>query len=247
MYITSFHGIIETLRSKPKQARMLLAQGKGAPRQGPRVRDILELSKEMKIPVQGVEAAHLDRINPDHKGIVLELLSASPEPRITLEEFLEENRSKSLVLMLDHIEDPQNFGAILRSADAFGADLVIAPMRRAAPMSEAVAKASAGAAAWVPLCQVQNLAEAARKLKAAGYWIYAADMGGKPIGDADLAAKTCLVLGNEGSGVSRLLSESADEIVSIPMGGHVDSLNVSVASALCMYEYFRRFGSVAPV
>ncbi|TXT41795.1 MAG: 23S rRNA (guanosine2251-2'-O)-methyltransferase [Spirochaetes bacterium] len=241
MYISSFHGIIENIKAKPLQAKLLLAQGKGAPRQGPRVRDILGLAKEGRIPVQGVETAHLDRIDPDHKGIVLEILGSQAEPRISLEDFLKAEKEKSLVLILDHIEDPQNFGAILRSADAFGADLVIAPLRRASPMSESVAKASAGAAAWVPICFVQNLADAVRKLKSAGYWIYAADMEGKPLGKVDFAPKSCFVLGNEGSGVSRLLAENADETVSIPMRGHVGSLNVSVASALCMYEYARRY------
>lgn len=241
MYISSFHGIIENIKAKPAQAKLLLAQGKGAPRQGPRVRDILDLAKEAKIPIQGVETAHLDRIDPDHKGIMLEILSSKAEPKVSLEDFLKAEKEKSLVLILDHIEDPQNFGAILRSADAFGVDLVIAPLRRASPMSETVAKASAGATAWMPVCFVQNLADAVRKLKSAGFWIYAADMDGKPIGKVEFAAKTCLVLGNEGDGVSRLLAENADEIVSIPMRGHVDSLNVSVASALCMYEYARRF------
>ena len=98
---------------------------------------------------------------------------------------------------------------------------------------------SAGASAWVPVAFVQNLADAIKRLQGKGFWVYAADMGGAPLPGLSLPAKTCFVFGNEGEGVSRLLAERADAIVSIPMRGHVDSLNVSVAAALFMYEYRR--------
>lgn len=238
-YITSFHGILETLKTKPVQAKILFASGEGSPKQGPRVRDILELAKRQGLAIEKVEKALLDRIDPENKGVALVLLGKNAERSISLDDFCANPPEKALVLILDHIEDPQNFGAILRSADAFGASLVVAPMRRASPLSEAAVRTSAGASAWVPVAFVQNLADAMKKLQAAGFWVYAADMRGAPLPGVSLPDKTCFVLGNEGEGVSRLLAEKADAAVSIPMKGHVDSLNVSVAAALCLYEYRR--------
>lgn len=220
--------------------RLLVAAGSGAPRQGPRIREILETAGKASIPVDRVAVAELDRIDPDHKGIILVVEGEnSPGREVSLEEFLGRVPATALVLVLDHIEDPQNLGAILRSADAFGVDLVVAPLRRASPLTEAAVRASAGASAWVPFVQVQNLADALRKLQKAGFWVYAADMRGEALDGAALPPRTCFVLGNEGSGVSRLLAAAADGAFSIPMRGHVDSLNVSVAAALCMYEFRR--------
>ena len=238
-YITSFHGILETLKAKPSQVKLLVATGPDAHRQGPRVRDILELAKKQGIAVERVDQALLDRIDPDNKGIALSMLAKDAAKAFSFEDFLDNPPEKALVIVLDHIEDPQNFGAILRSADAFGASLVVVPLRRASPLSEAADRSSAGASAWVPVAFVQNLADAVKRLQAKGFWVYAADMGGAPLGSLKLPGKTCFILGNEGDGVSRLLSEKADGIVSIPMRGHVESLNVSVAAALCMYEYRR--------
>ena len=238
-YITSFHGILETLKTRPDQAKILFASGEGSPKQGPRVRDILEQAKRQGLAIEKVDKALLNRIDPDNKGIALALLGKNAERSVSLDDFCADPPEKALVLMLDHIEDPQNFGAILRSADAFGVGLVVAPLRRASPLSEAAVRTSAGASAWVPVAFVQNLADAMKKLQAAGFWVYAADMGGAPLPGMALPGKTCFVLGNEGEGVSRLLAEKADATVSIPMKGHVDSLNVSVAAALCLYEYRR--------
>lgn len=238
-YISSFHGILETLKAKPSQVKLLIATGSGARRQGPRVRDILELAKKQGIAVEQVDQALLDRIDPENKGVALSMLARDAEKALSFEDFLDNPPEKAFVLILDHIEDPQNFGAILRSADAFGASLVVVPSRRASPLSDAAERSSAGASAWVPVAFVQNLADAVKRLQAKGFWVYAADMGGAPLGGIDLPDKTCFILGNEGEGISRLLSEKADAIVSIPMQGHVESLNVSVAAALCMYEYRR--------
>ena len=238
-YIISFHGILETLKAKPAQAKLLLGSGEGSHKQGPRVRDILDLAKKQGIVVEHVGQDLLDRIDPDNKGIALSLLGKNAEKSVSLDDFLDNPPQKALVIILDHIEDPQNFGAVLRSADAFGASLVVVPMRRASPLGDAASRTSAGASAWVPVAFVQNLADAVKKLKGAGFWVYAADMGGAPLTSLSLPARTCFILGNEGDGVSHLLSEKADGIASIPMRGHVDSLNVSVAAALFMYEYRR--------
>jgi 23S rRNA (guanosine2251-2'-O)-methyltransferase len=245
--LTGFHAIEEFLRSQKKgassaravQARLLVSGS------GPRIKEILALAEKLSLRVQRVSKAELDRLAPEHRGILLEADEGEAPEESDLDTFVLDPPERSLVIVLDHIEDPQNLGAILRSADVFAADLVLAPRRRSAPLTDAVAKASAGALAYAPLAMVSNLAEALRKLKKAGYWLYAADMGGASLCDADVSARAAIVLGNEGAGVSRLLREECDIALSIPMSGHVDSLNVSAAAAVLMYEYRRRwpFGS----
>lgn len=242
-YLTSFHGIQEILRAHPSRVRLFISSGSGAVKLGPRARDILETAEKLHIPVEKLEQKKLDEIDPDNKGIALLIEGESTEKSITLEDFLREVPECSCVLILDHIEDPQNLGAIIRSADAFGIGLVIIPKRRASPLTEAAVRASAGATAWVPVASVQNLADAVEKLQKAGFWIYASDMHGTKLGSIVLPEKTCFILGNEGDGVSRLLREKADETIAIPMQGHVDSLNVSVAAAICMYEFAAKHGS----
>jgi 23S rRNA (guanosine2251-2'-O)-methyltransferase len=238
-YIAGLHGILEQLRKGGVGCSLLVAEGQNAKRQGPRVRDILELAAKNKLPVQPSSQESLDLIDPDNKGILLSFPGSESGPKANLDALLAEAPVICIALVLDHIEDPQNLGAILRSADAFGAIFVVVPKRRASPMSDAVARASAGASAWVPLVTVQNLADALEKIKKAGFWTYGAEMGGESVDNCDFAQRSCLVLGNEGEGLSRLLAERVDRLVSIPMQGHVDSLNVSVAAAILMHEFRR--------
>ncbi len=240
-YLSGFHSIEELLRAALASGGKLRARAlvSGS---GPRIKEILLLADKLGLAVVRLPAAELDRLDGGHRGIVLELESESaPEPRADLDEFLARSPERALVLVLDHIEDPQNFGAILRSADAFAADLVVAPTRRAAPLSETAVKASAGAAAYVPLALVPNLAEALRRLEKAGFWRYAADMDGEDIAAADLPERCAIVLGNEGSGVARVLKAECDGMLAIAMSGHVDSLNVSASAAVFMHEYRRRW------
>lgn len=233
--MTAFHPIEETLRSGKAEGRILVSGS------GPRIKAIIALAAKSGISVRTATPAELTRLAPDHRGIVFESTAATSPTEVFLEDFLARPRERALVLILDHIEDPQNYGAIMRSADAFGADLVIAPKRRAAPLSEAAARASAGAAAHVPVASVVNLADALRRLAEAGFWLYAADMDGTPLPSLAFPSRTGIVMGNEGAGVSRLLGEICDETVSIPMWGHVDSLNVSASAAVLMYEFRRQF------
>lgn len=235
--ITAFHAIEELLRSAQGAKGRLLVAGSG-----PRIKAILELAAKRGLPVVRATAAELGRIAPQHRGVVFEAEGSQTPAEADLDEFLAEaeGREKALVLFLDHIEDPQNLGAILRSADVFACDLVVAPKRRAAPLSEAAVRASAGAAAHVPVCWVPNLAEALRRLKKSGFWSFAADMGGEALPQADLPPKTVIVMGNEGEGVSRLVREECDGSLAVPQAGHVDSLNVSAATAVMLYEYRRK-------
>jgi 23S rRNA (guanosine2251-2'-O)-methyltransferase len=148
----------------------------------------------------------------------------------------------ALLLFLDHVTDPQNLGAILRSADQFAVDVVVVPARRAAGLSDAVARASSGASAHVRVAVVPNLARCVEHAKSAGCWIYAADLRGTAAHRIDLGGRVGLIVGAEGGGVGSRMSELADASVCIPTRGHVDSLNVSVAVGILLYEVRRQGG-----
>ncbi|HIS14013.1 MAG TPA: 23S rRNA (guanosine(2251)-2'-O)-methyltransferase RlmB [Candidatus Ornithospirochaeta stercorigallinarum] len=198
-----------------------------------------------KVAVKKVSRDELDRMAPgiDHRGAILDLggprKGASRLKEVSVEDFissLEEGRDY-LVIMLDGITDPHNLGAILRSADQFGADLVVIPERRSVQANETVVKVSSGAAQYVPLAVVTNLTRALEKLKDNGFWVYAADMNGSSSYEEKFSSRSVLVMGSEGSGISSLVRKNSDYVVSIPMRGHIDSLNVSVAAGILMYQY----------
>lgn len=235
--LTGFHAIEEALKSGGVDGFLRVSGS------GPRIKRILELAEKTGVRVERASTADLNAAAPDNRGIVLTYNgNARPANDVNLEEFLEGlTRPEALVLILDHVTDPHNYGAILRSADVFGSDLVIVPDRRSAHDTDTVARASAGAVAWVPVTIVPNLVRALTVLQENGFWGYAADMGGDDIGKAELPARTAVVLGSEGYGVSRLLRETCDGALSIPQRGNVESLNVSVAAGLVMWEYRRRY------
>jgi 23S rRNA (guanosine2251-2'-O)-methyltransferase len=172
-----------------------------------------------------------------HQGVVA---SVEPYPYSGLEEILSSH--EPLVLVLDGVTDPRNLGAVLRAADGAGASGVVIPKDRAVGVTAAAVKASAGASEHVRVARETNLRRAVEAMKWAGLWVYAAEVGGAPYTDVDLSGAVALVLGSEGRGVRRLVREGCDGAVSIPMLGAVDSLNVSVASAVLLYEARRRRG-----
>ena len=154
-----------------------------------------------------------------------------------------ENEKNLTVVILDRVTDPHNVGAIIRSCDQFGASLVIIPEHNSAndiAGNEVISRTSAGASAWVSVAIVNNLVRAAEQLKEAGFWIYGADAGGDTCGKIEFAKKTAIIMGSEGSGISQLLEKQCDSIVSIPTCGKIDSLNVSVAAGVLLYELYRR-------
>ena len=154
--------------------------------------------------------------------------------------------NKKTVVILDRVTDPHNVGAIIRSCDQFGADLVIMPEHNSAKdieSNDVIARSSAGASAWVPFAIVNNLVRAVEQLKAAGFWVYGADAGGETCGKIDFPDKTVIIMGSEGTGMSALLEKQCDSIVSIPTCGKIDSLNVSVAAGVLLYELYRRRNS----
>jgi 23S rRNA (guanosine2251-2'-O)-methyltransferase len=172
-----------------------------------------------------------------HQGVAAHV---EPYPYSGLGEIL--SAPDPLVLVLDAVTDPRNLGAVLRAADGAGASGVVVPKDRAVGVTAAAVKASAGASEHVLVARVTNLRRAVDTMKEAGLWIYAAEAGGTPYTELDLAGAVALVLGSEGRGVRRLVREGCDGTVSIPMLGGVESLNVSVASAVLLYEARRRRG-----
>jgi 23S rRNA (guanosine2251-2'-O)-methyltransferase len=238
-YITGFHGVEELINSGNKG---VLYIGK----KSPRAEELIKRCRKAELSIKHVKKEFLDKkCGVDvHRGFAFlpeETSQAGENFKSrydSVKAFLDKVKGKSnpLVLILDGITDPHNLGAILRSADQFAVDLVVIPNRRSAGESDTVARTSAGALEWVPLLTVSNLTRVLEELKAGGYWIYGADMGGTPAKDLNLTGPTALVMGSEGSGLSRLIKESCDGIISIPMAGHLDSLNVSVAAGILLYE-----------
>ena len=246
IYLTGFHAIEERIKSGRPCGPLLVAKP------GPRARSLTLLANEKKIRLDRVGTLELDRLAPNHRGIALEVADAGAEADISLEEFLEDigksdegGRQDVLVAVLDEITDPHNYGAIIRSCDQFGVDLVITRNRRIAKHADTVSKTSAGASSWVPQAETANLYRAIEDLKEAGFWIYGADMDGDSAHEKDLRGRTAIILGGEGTGLSRLLKESCDAIISIPSLGRIDSLNVSVAAGVFFYEVMRQ--RIAPL
>ncbi|MCL2067836.1 MAG: 23S rRNA (guanosine(2251)-2'-O)-methyltransferase RlmB [Treponema sp.] len=237
IYLTNFHAIEERIKSGRAYGPLLLAKA------GPRAKEIVTLAVNSKIRVDRVGAFDLDKLAPDNRGIALgvdDIDDAGAD--IDLEDFINAlgERRSVLVLILDEITDPHNYGAILRSCDQFGVDLVVSRNRRSAKHAAVVSKTSAGAVSWVPQAETPNLVRAAEDLKNAGFWIYGADMGGEPVYKKNMTGRTVLVLGSEGAGISRLLRERCDGMVGIPSLGRIDSLNVSVAAGVLLYEVQRQ-------
>lgn len=246
---TGFHSVEERIRSTQNKKETGLKILYAKP--GPRVKKILSQAKSQNIPCVETTEKELDSLvsnlsetAKEHRGIVLisENEKQISENKVDFDQFLKsvETKNSSIVVILDSITDPHNVGAIIRSCDQFGVDLVVLPERRGASESEIIGRSSAGASAWVQTSVVSNLVRTVEKLKEAGYWIYGADAGGETAGQTSLQGKIALVMGSEGSGISRLLEEKCDKIISIPTCGKLDSLNVSVACGVLLYEIKRQ-------
>ena len=235
-YLTGFHAIEELLRAGKAVGPLLVANA------SPRARAIMSLAADRKIRMDRVGEHELNRLARGNRGIALAVEGEAAVAETTVEDFIADldEGASALVVVLDGITDPHNYGAILRSCDQLGADLVITGTRRSAKDAEVVSKTSAGASAWVPVAAVPNLVRSAQLLKAAGFWVYGADMGGETVYSKDLRGRVALVMGSEGSGISRLLRETCDAMVAVPSKGRLDSLNVSVAAGIMLYEAYRQ-------
>ncbi len=251
---TGFHAVEERVRefAQKKDGSIKLSILYSKP--GPRIKKILSQAEEIGIECMSVSGDELDELVKslpetarDHRGIILK--ADGEEERasnvVQLDQWLTACPDDATVMVLDSVTDPHNVGAVLRSCDQFGADLLIIPERHSSADvhdNQVIARSSAGASAWVPYSVVSNLVRSVQMLKDAGFWIYGADAGGKKLSELDFARKTCIIMGSEGSGIARLLSEQCDQTISIPTCGKIDSLNVSVAAGILLYERYRQSG-----
>lgn len=213
---------------------------KGA-KSGP-VLDIIKQAQAMSILIKEVDKKKLDSMcdNQNHQGIVA---VASCYKYSSIDDIFDAASKKNeepFIIIADGIEDPHNLGAIIRTAECAGAHGIIIPKRRSVSVTYAVSKASAGALEYMNVCRVSNLASTIEELKKRGVWIYGADMDGSNWCEASLRGAMALVIGSEGRGISRLIREKCDFILSLPMCGNINSLNASVAAGIIMYEVCRQ-------
>jgi 23S rRNA (guanosine2251-2'-O)-methyltransferase len=227
-----FHAVTARLRQRPESVRTLYV---AVSRKDARTRDLVARAEAARCPVHAADDERLRALagSDDHQGVVA--IVDATAGHLSLDDVLDTLAEPALLLVLDGVTDPHNLGACLRNADAFGAHAVIVPKDRSAGLNATVAKAASGAADTVPLVTVTNLARALRDLKDKGVWILGADAGGESLFDADVSGPIAWVLGAEGTGLRRLTRELCDRIVGIPIAGAVGSLNVSVASGICLY------------
>ena len=199
---------------------------------------VIALAKQRGVVIKEVSDERLTAIcgTPKHGGTAAELAAASYS---TVEDILvaaQQRGKPPFIIIADEIEDPHNLGAIIRTAEAAGADGLIIPKRRSASLNATVFKTSAGAAAWLKVARVANLVDTIKRLKEQGVWVYGMEADGTPYDKADLSGAVALVIGREGFGLGRLVRENCDMILSLPMNGKVNSLNASVSAGILMYE-----------
>ena len=267
LVLTGFHAIEEAIRAAATSGNVAGLQLLFC-KEGPRARSILDEAKKARLSCKKASAHEIDSLAShlpeelrDHRGLVLVAQDGALPAlgaHLSLEAFAAQAEKEELcaAVILDSVTDPRNAGAVLRSADQFGVSAVIIPESRAAGGKgganaesaelSAIARASSGAAAWVPLIRVANLVRSCERLKKAGFWVYGAEATAAPVHSVELADKAIFVLGSEEKGIARLLKESCDAFVSIPTQGRLDSLNVSVAAGILFYEYRRQKGSKVP-
>ena len=233
------HAVEALLRHHPKRVKQLwLAEG----REDPRVQVLVQLAEAARVPLGQRERRELDEIAEGvHQGVVAEVSPSQVWGENYLEELLARVEGAPLLLVLDGVTDPHNLGACLRTADAAGAHAVIVPKDKSATLNATVRKVACGAAEVIPLVAVTNLARCLEKLQQQGLWVVGtAGEAEQEIYDLDLKGPTVLVMGAEGKGMRRLTRERCDYLTRLPMGGSVSSLNVSVATGVCLFEVVRQ-------
>src|SRR5262245_39782193 len=233
--IFGIHAVREALAANRPVQTVLVGRG----RHGGRLDEIVQLARRHGVPVRFEDRQQIDRTagTKEHQGVVAVLAARKA---ISLEDLLAAKRPEAdagMLVLLDGVEDPQNLGAIIRTALAAGANGVVVPERRAAGLTESAARASAGAVSHLPVARVTNLPRAMEELKSAGYWLVGLDeRADRGHSEADLTGPIALVFGGEGKGLHQLVRERCDFLVSIPTRGPVRSLNVSVAAGIALFE-----------
>ena len=237
--LSGIHPVLEALKTKRPLDRVLVAQGAG----GPRLQEVIDLARRAQVPIRFERRNALDRLagTSAHQGIV-----AMGAARQYAD--LEQAAAGDLVVVLDGVEDPHNLGAIIRTAHAAGAASVVIPERRAASVTDVVAKAAAGALEHLAVARVTNVNRTLEELKERGFWIYGLDERGEQSYDqVDYGSPTVFVLGGEGKGLHDQVRKHCDQLVRIPMAGKISSLNVSVAAGVVLFEWKRRRGAKAEI
>lgn len=230
--------IIEALKNNRSIEKIMVNK---ASKEGS-IKKILAMANEKKVIIQEVDRHKLDEMSESHahQGVIA---ITSDYRYYDLDEILEipkERGEDPFFIILDGITDPHNLGSIIRTADAVGAHAVIIPKRRSVQITPIVAKASAGAVEYLPVCKVTNIVNTIKTLKENGLWIAAVDMDGQTFYQQNLGGPLGLVVGSEGEGISRLVKQNCDFTVSMPMSGNVTSLNASVAGGILLYEVYRQ-------
>ncbi len=237
--LAGVNSIIEALKGRRKISRILVQEG----RQGKRIEELLDLAHKKGVHVQTVEKKRLDQMYTlgNHQGVIA---SVDAYTYSTIEEVLESaalKKQEPFLLILDGIEDPRNFGAIIRTAVCAGVHGIIVPRHNAVHVNEVVARSSAGAIEYMHIVQETNLVNTINYLKKAGLWVAGADMqADKTLYTTPIEVPIALVIGGEGKGLRRLVRENCDIMLQIPIQGEINSLNASVAAALIMYEVVRQ-------
>ena len=223
--------IREALKAGRDMEKLLVAKGEliGS------AREIVAMAREQKVIVQEVDRAHLDAMAPGHQGLIAVVSAYAYKTVDDMLALAKERGEKPFLVILDGVTDPHNLGAIIRSAECAGAHGVIIPERRAVGLTPAAVKASAGAVEYLPVAREVNLTRTIERLKKEGIWIYGTAMNGEDYRKVDYSGAKALVIGSEGEGMSRLVSESCDKVVTLPMKGKIESLNASVAAGILLY------------
>jgi 23S rRNA (guanosine2251-2'-O)-methyltransferase len=237
--LTGIHAVREALEANRPLDSLLISKGT----HGNRVEELVRLARKLDVPVRFEERAQVDRAagTREHQGVVAFVASTPVKNFYDLLKPREEGSAPGLLVLLDGVEDPQNLGAIVRTSLAAGAQGVVIPERRAAGLTDAVARASAGALAHLPVARVTNLSRAMEEMKEAGYWLVGLDERAEQLHtEVDFKVPVGIVLGGEGKGLHALVRERCDFLVSIPTTGPVRALNVSVAAGVVLFEAVRQ-------
>ncbi|MEB8416769.1 23S rRNA (guanosine(2251)-2'-O)-methyltransferase RlmB [Enterococcus casseliflavus] len=231
-FVFGYHAVAEALKEGRGNKLFLSEEARGE-----KIDRLKEMAREQAVPVKWVPKQKLDKMSDQgvHQGMILAI---TPYQYLTLDELLAQTKEQPLYLILDNLEDPHNFGSIMRTADASGVDGIIIPKHRAVGITPIVVKTSTGAVEHIPVARVTNLTQAVQQLKKAGFWIFGTDMSGSDYRTWNAQGAVGLIIGNEGRGMGEGLKKEVDQMLTIPMTGHVQSLNASVAAGLLMYQAF---------
>ena len=238
-YIEGRNSVLELLRSGKDINKLYIQKGE---KHGS-INDIITLAKERRIVIVEVDKQKLDQMSEthNHQGVIANI---PPYEYVDVEDILayaKEKGESPFIVMLDEIEDPHNLGSIIRTAECCGVHGVIIPKRRAASVNSTVSKTSAGAVEYMRIARVNNLNDTIRFLKENDVWIYGTEMeGAVEYNKQDYSGGCCLVIGNEGQGMERMVKENCDVLVKIPMSGKINSLNASVSAGIVMYEIYNQ-------